>query len=259
MDSGSHNPEFFGGNAVRQVKFAGPGSTVLADDAYRYEALHLEPGQRVRLPTLATGAMWVLDGLIEARADGPAVRLSKDQAALFDHRGKSITNVAEHPSLVLVAGTREPEHRPKAATYADGLRVQPSPVRVQKPWGEELWINGRHPTFAFKRILLRAGHRTSLQYHEHKRETNLLVGGAARLHFAQAPGVFDPPYHSVGLEPISTIDVEPMTLHRLEAVTDLVLFEVSTPHLDDVIRVQDDTDRENGLISAEHAADAPAA
>ena len=52
---------------------------------------------------------------------------------------------------------------------------------------------------------------------------------------------------------VIVIDVEPKTIHRIEAVTDLTLYETSTPHLDDVIRLQDDKSRESGLIQYEHS------
>jgi hypothetical protein len=48
------------------------------------------------------------------------------------------------------------------------------------------------------------------------------------------------------------ICVEPKTLHRLRATTDIYHYEVSTPHLDDVVRVQDDINRGHGRIKEEH-------
>jgi hypothetical protein len=44
----------------------------------------------------------------------------------------------------------------------------------------------------------------------------------------------------------------PGILHRLEAITDILLYETSTPHLDDVVRVTDDSKRPNGRIEQEH-------
>ena len=59
----------------------------------------------------------------------------------------------------------------------------------------------------------------------------------------------------IGVEELfstSIVDVVPPTLHRLEAVTDIVLCETSTPHLDDVVRVADDANRVDGRIEEEH-------
>jgi len=48
------------------------------------------------------------------------------------------------------------------------------------------------------------------------------------------------------------VDVMPLTLHRLEAVTDILLYETSTPHLDDVVRILDDSRRPDGRLEQEH-------
>ena len=49
-----------------------------------------------------------------------------------------------------------------------------------------------------------------------------------------------------------TINISPYVIHRLEAKSDLLLYEVSTPHLNDVIRLQDDSNRKDGRIDEEH-------
>ena len=53
------------------------------------------------------------------------------------------------------------------------------------------------------------------------------------------------------LFPKVTIDIAPMTVHRMEAISDVTIFEVSGPELDDVIRVQDDSSRQSGRIESE--------
>ncbi len=129
--------------------------------------------------------------------------------------------------------------------------------RISKPWGHEIWVNGQHPRYALKQIKVNAGTKTSLQYHNFKQETNVLFEGTAKLHYKADPRVPNDRVTSadtaaVEIQPICTIGVTPPTLHRLEAVTDILLYEVSTPHLDDVVRVQDDSNRPNGRIDAEH-------
>ena len=54
------------------------------------------------------------------------------------------------------------------------------------------------------------------------------------------------------LPSISKIFVKPNTIHRIKALTNLILYEASTPELDDVIRISDDSDRKHGLIKKEH-------
>lgn len=130
--------------------------------------------------------------------------------------------------------------------------------KVSKPWGYELWLTGEpSPVFAFKKIFIKAGTKTSLQYHEFKRETNFLFNGNANLHYNPNEKVlanaFNPSDVAIKLlSPKTTVDVFPMYVHRLEAVTDIMLYEVSTPELDDVIRISDDVGRTSGRINTEH-------
>ncbi len=104
---------------------------------------------------------------------------------------------------------------------------------VEKPWGREVWwaVTDR---YAGKRLEVRAGHSLSLQYHERKLETLLLVQGRIALRVGEEE-------REVG--PGVAVTIAPGTLHRMRAVTDAVLYEVSTPELDDVVRVQDEYGR----------------
>lgn len=113
---------------------------------------------------------------------------------------------------------------------------------VKKPWGEEHWLaaNGK---YAYKRIYIKAGTRTSLQYHNFKLETNYIISGIARVFLCDK-------WYDMKADDFFT--VEPKTVHRIEAITDLILQEVSTPELDDVIRLEDDQNRCDGRINSEH-------
>jgi mannose-6-phosphate isomerase len=130
-----------------------------------------------------------------------------------------------------------------AGAHLAGVKV------VQKHWGEERWLVPEGSPFGFKVIAIRAGKRTSLQYHRRKEEANLVLCGEGRLLLADEAGaaLTDRP-----LVPGQIAHVRPGTVHRVEAVTDLVLVEVSTPELDDVIRIEDDLGRGDGRIEAEH-------
>lgn len=239
----------FGGNAVRAFGPKLPASTVLADDAYHYEIVCLEPGERRAFLMLTTGAAWLLEsksGVSVHHPAGDAV-WPADAALLFDGEGLEI-EAGKSRAVLLIAGTAAGSGEPARCEIQSRDQLK----RVVKPWGEEIWINGRHPTFAFKRIVLNAGNRTSLQYHEFKRETNLLLAGSSRLHYNEIAGTHHGPYDSAAFDAVVVIDVTPGILHRIEAMTDVTLFEVSTPHLDDVIRISDDTNRADGVIASEH-------
>jgi len=120
---------------------------------------------------------------------------------------------------------------------------------VHKHWGEERWLVSEGSAFGFKLITVRAGKRTSLQYHRQKEEANLVLCGEGRLYLSED---IDTPLQEYALAPGEIAHIRPGVVHRVEAVTDLVIVEVSTPELDDVIRLEDDMGRSHGRIEAEH-------
>ncbi|HYO56179.1 cupin [Archangium sp.] len=118
---------------------------------------------------------------------------------------------------------------------------------IKKPWGEEAWLE-LNDKYCYKRILIRAGHRTSLQYHRKKLETNYIVEGQAEVWLEDEQGVLAKRIEGSG----TFFTVAPLRKHRIVALTDLVLLEVSTPEVDDVVRIADDTNRGDGRIESEH-------
>lgn len=121
---------------------------------------------------------------------------------------------------------------------------------VRKHWGEERWLVPEGSPFGFKLISVLAGKRTSLQYHNRKEEANLILCGEGRLYSANNSG--EPLVESL-LAPGRIARIRPGMIHRVEAVTDLLIIEVSTPELDDVVRLADDLGRGDGRIEAEHS------
>lgn len=105
--------------------------------------------------------------------------------------------------------------------------------RVDKPWGYELhWaITDR---YVGKVLHVNAGQALSLQYHDRKEETILLWSG--RLLFEIQEGDRLVPRE---LRAGDRIHVTPKTVHRMTAIEDCDIFEVSTPELDDVVRLDD--------------------
>lgn len=165
----------------------------------------------------------------------------------------AVVTVKGGPVKLLVSGTSESHPDQRGLFFSSHANL----YRVDKPWGHELWINGQHPRYALKEIYLRAGSKTSLQYHNFKQETNVLFKGRTNLHYKTSDSIKNDDVASgdlaaVELAPISSIDVVPGVLHRLEALTDILLYETSTPHLDDVVRVADDSMRPHGRIEQEH-------
>jgi len=133
---------------------------------------------------------------------------------------------------------------------ANGTRTHLALVKqVHKPWGSERWLVPEGSPFGFKVITINAGERTSLQYHRNKEEANLVLGGQGRLFVGSRVGA---PLAEYALVVGEIVHVVPGIVHRIEAVTDLVLVEVSTPELDDVVRIEDDAGRGDGRIELEH-------
>lgn len=113
------------------------------------------------------------------------------------------------------------------------------PRRVEKPWGYEIWY-GVTESYVGKILHVNAGHRLSLQYHEYKDESNYLLNGRLKLIRGDRADALT----EVLLEPGAVWRNRPGDIHTIEAVADADVLEVSTNHLDDVVRLQDDYGRE---------------
>ena len=111
--------------------------------------------------------------------------------------------------------------------------------RVDKPWGWEL-VWAETDAYVGKLLFVRAGESLSLQYHETKEESWLVREGRATLELGEPGGELD----ASEIAPGDTFHFRPGTVHRLTAVEDTLVVEVSTPELDDVIRLDDAYGRE---------------
>jgi mannose-6-phosphate isomerase-like protein (cupin superfamily) len=109
--------------------------------------------------------------------------------------------------------------------------------RVEKPWGYELRFV-RTPRYAGKVLFIKAGSQLSLQYHEAKDEAFYVQQGVVELVLGKGAE-----QKVVRLSAGETRHLPPGTVHRFRAVTDCLLFEVSTPELEDVVRIEDDFGR----------------
>ena len=163
-------------------------------------------------------------------------------------------NVKEGRCTLIIAGTNSKSPNIKGIVITEKKDI----YKIKKPWGHELWINGQHSCYALKQIFIKAGQRTSLQYHNLKKETIVLLEGKALLHYQKNTENISyleakiKDITQVELKPVSVLDTNPLTIHRMESVSDIMLYEASTPHLDDVIRISDDTNRVDGYIFEEH-------
>lgn len=112
------------------------------------------------------------------------------------------------------------------------------PVKiVEKPWGGEIWI-AHNNRYALKIIKFNRGSRSSLQYHNFKIEHIYIDEGIIEM-----DELIDGKLVKNRYEKGDVIENLPGKQHRVYAVTDARLIEVSTPELDDVVRVEDDFGR----------------
>lgn len=112
---------------------------------------------------------------------------------------------------------------------------------VPKPWGHEV-IFAVTKDYVGKILVIKAGHQLSLQFHKVKEETIYLQSGEMRFLIEDDHGEMG----EVLLQPGQSFHILPNRKHRMIAVQDCEVFEVSTPHLDDVVRLEDSYGRGPG-------------
>jgi len=105
--------------------------------------------------------------------------------------------------------------------------------RVDKPWGHEL-VWAETARYVGKVLHIRAGHRLSRQYHRVKDETLMVQAGEMDLELGPADA-----FETKRMKAGDVFHVVPGTIHRMIAVSDVDVLEVSTPELDDVVRLED--------------------
>ena len=114
------------------------------------------------------------------------------------------------------------------------------PHRVEKPWGHEIWW-AETEAYAGKLLYVKAGHRLSLQVHLRKDESSYVLSGRLLLRRGtEAEALLE---EEIG--PGFAWRVEPGVVHSIEAIEDSEVLEVSTPDLDDVMRLEDRYGRAN--------------
>lgn len=109
---------------------------------------------------------------------------------------------------------------------------------VKKPWGGELiWAETKD--YVGKILFINKGHKLSRQYHKVKEETIFVKTGILLLEIGEGENI-----QKISLNAGQTFHVTPGTVHRFCGFYgDVELIEVSTPHLDDVVRLEDDYSR----------------
>lgn len=110
---------------------------------------------------------------------------------------------------------------------------------VDKPWGQEIILTGSGLPYTSKILLVKAGKRLSLQYHDSKTETLTLIKGCSKIEI----GPDRQNLTSCMMESNFGYTIPTNTLHRIEAITDCTIIEASTPETGVTHRLEDDFGR----------------
>lgn len=120
----------------------------------------------------------------------------------------------------------------------DAINLKNSVIKL-KPWGKEIWF-AYNKKYAGKILEIKKGHRFSLQYHEKKEETQYIFSGKIKFSIKNKD---EKEIKEMILNSGDKIDILPYTIHRAQAIEDSIIFEVSTPELEDVVKLEDDYGR----------------
>lgn len=105
----------------------------------------------------------------------------------------------------------------------------------EREWGEEILVAHVPGLYTGKILKMKAGTRGGLQYHRKKNEAGYLYSGEMLLEYDAGDGLIT----KVRLAAGSSIHIPPGAVHRETALTDCIIFEVSTPVFNDRVRVED--------------------
>lgn len=118
------------------------------------------------------------------------------------------------------------------------MKEQTPTLYKDKPWGREIWF-ANLSGYVGKILEVKKGKRLSLQYHQVKTETQYVLSGKVKL----TVGKDKNDLQEIILNAGDKYDIFPYTIHRVEALEDAQIFEVSTPELEDIVRLEDDYGR----------------
>ena len=121
-----------------------------------------------------------------------------------------------------------------APVYCD-IDTRQAQQFIGKPWGLEI-IWAKTGDYIGKVLFIKKEHRLSYQYHEVKEETIFLMEGALALEYENGNGSGR---QMIRLKAGESFHIPPKMKHRMIGITDCKVLEVSTPHLDDVVRLED--------------------
>jgi len=169
----------------------------------------------------------IYDELIMGLPNGSRVLIN-------DKKTCSPNNTAYAINLVRNKGMENIDLTSKNVTISD-LTIF---TKIEKPWGSEELIEC-NDKYVVKKLFMKRGHACSIQYHELKTETIIILSGKLNIYIGDKLENLSVKQYEYG----DTITIKPYTIHRMEALEDSLYIEASTNELWDVIRLQDNYNR----------------
>ena len=220
-------------------------------------------------------SFYIFNGELNLKFRGQQIKALKDQLLIFPS-AKELSQIKISPETKVfeissIKNTNDvveivDNNGVRKENLINDFKLCKKHKKVFKPWGHEVWLVWLKDYHVLKRIFMKKGNKCSLQYHEEKYETNYLIDGKAKiikgLHIdlkEERNKTFEKilnedlhkNYSIISNAPYVFTNI-PGEVHRVYSEEDYIAYEVSTPQLDDVIRVQDDSSRPSGLIKSEH-------
>ena len=217
----------------------------------------------------------VLKGELKLKLKNEEIKILEDQVIILssvkdvkeiqisqNSKVFEISSIKNTPEVIEVVD----DNGIRSENIIDDYKIIKNPKKVNKPWGHEIWFVWLRDYHVLKRIFMKKGNKCSLQYHDEKYETNYLVDGKAKIikgfHIdlkEKKNEIFEKilnvdlhkDYSTTSNAPYVFTNV-PGEVHTVYSEEDYIAYEVSTPQLDDVVRVLDDNKRPSGLVVSEH-------
>lgn len=219
--------------------------------------------------------LFILKGDVNLEVDNSKINLKENEGIVFSQNSKIKTiNNSSNSEILEVISNKKTENlvekidngRSIIENQITNFKLLKNHKKVSKPWGHELWLVWLKDYHVLKQIFMKKNNKCSLQYHKEKYETNYLSSGKALvikdLHidlkksekeikeFVKKKDLFKNFSKEVNTQ--QSFTNVPGEVHRVYSKESYIAYEVSTPELDDVIRISDDTERKSGRIISEH-------
>lgn len=219
--------------------------------------------------------LFILKGGIALKIDNKEINIKENEGIVLsqDLKIEAISNSIDSEILEVISNKKNQnliekidDGKSVIESQINSFKILKNHKKVSKPWGYELWLIWLKDYHVLKQIYMKKNNKCSLQYHKEKYETNYLSSGKAivikNLHVdlnkneteikkivKQKNLLKDFSKEITERQSFTNI---PGEVHRVFSKESYIAYEVSTPELDDVIRISDDSDRKSGRIASEH-------